>query len=125
MCVLKDRFRVSQRRASRVAGQNRNTQSRPVAVTAIEEQKLRRRIRKLARFMFAGAGEGVFCEPASTASVAGLVKRREEVPAGSTVVCVLTGNGLKDPTTAIEHNDSKFHTGLDPDKATVAQVMGF
>ena len=41
------------------------------------------------------------------------------------MVCVLTGNGLKDPTTAIEHNDSKFHTGLDADTAKVAQVMGF
>ena len=72
-----------------------------------------------------GSGEGVFCEPASAASVAGLIKRREEVPVGATVVCVLTGNGLKDPTTAIENNDSKFHTGLDPDTATVARVMGF
>jgi threonine synthase len=72
-----------------------------------------------------GSGEGVFCEPASAASVAGLLKRQAEVPAGATVVCVLTGNGLKDPTTAIEHNDSRFHTGLDPDTATVARVMGF
>ena len=72
-----------------------------------------------------GSHEGVFCEPASAASVAGLLKRRDEVPAGATVVCVLTGNGLKDPTTAIEHNDAKFHTGLEADTATVAKVMGF
>ena len=72
-----------------------------------------------------GSGEGVFCEPASAASVAGLIKRQDEVPAGATVVCVLTGNGLKDPTTAIEHNDSIFHTGLDADTIKVAQVMGF
>lgn len=72
-----------------------------------------------------GSGEGVFCEPASAASVAGLLKRREEVPHGATVVCVLTGNGLKDPTTAIENNDSLFHTGLEPDTDTVARVMGF
>jgi threonine synthase len=72
-----------------------------------------------------GSGEGVFCEPASAASVAGLIKRREEVPPGATVVCVLTGNGLKDPTTAIENNDARFHTGLDPDTDTVARVMGF
>ncbi len=45
--VLQDRFRVSQRRACRLAGQNRNTQRRPVA--DIEKQKLRRRIRELAR----------------------------------------------------------------------------
>ncbi|MEB3297813.1 MAG: threonine synthase [Cyanobacteriota bacterium] len=72
-----------------------------------------------------GSREGVFCEPASAASVAGLLKRREEVPAGATVVCVLTGNGLKDPTTAIEHNDAMFHTGLEADTATVAKVLGF
>jgi threonine synthase len=72
-----------------------------------------------------GREEGVFCEPASAASVAGLLKRKDEVPANSTVVCVLTGNGLKDPTTAIEHNDSRFYTGLEPDTAIVARVMGF
>ena len=72
-----------------------------------------------------GSGEGVFCEPASAASVAGLIKRREEVPVGATVVCVLTGNGLKDPDTAIENNDAAFHTGLDAETDTVARVMGF
>ena len=40
---------MSQRRACRLAGQNRNTQRRPVPLTAIDEQKLRRRIRKLTR----------------------------------------------------------------------------
>jgi threonine synthase len=43
--------------------------------------------------------ESVFCEPASAASVAGLLKFG--VPKGVTVVCVLTGNGLKDPDTAV------------------------
>jgi putative transposase len=47
--VLQDRFRVSQRRACWLAGQNRNTQRRPVPLADIEEQKLRRRIRELAR----------------------------------------------------------------------------
>ena len=47
--VLKDRLRVSERRACRLAGQNRNTQRRPVPLADIEEQKLRRRIRELAR----------------------------------------------------------------------------
>jgi threonine synthase len=42
--------------------------------------------------------EGVFCEPASAASVAGLLKYGAE----GRVVCVLTGNGLKDPDTAID-----------------------
>ncbi len=51
--------------------------------------------------------EGVFCEPASAASVAGLIKlaRAGQVPDGSTVVCVLTGHGLKDPDNAILHGD--------------------
>jgi threonine synthase len=46
--------------------------------------------------------EGIFCEPASAASVAGLLKLPElDIDlAGKTVVCILTGNGLKDPGTA-------------------------
>ena len=47
--VLQDRFRVSQRRACRLACQHRNTQRRPVPLADIEEQKLRRRIRELAQ----------------------------------------------------------------------------
>ena len=43
--------------------------------------------------------ESVFCEPASAASVAGLLK--VGAPPGATVVCVLTGHGLKDPDIAI------------------------
>jgi threonine synthase len=46
--------------------------------------------------------EGVFCEPSSAASVAGVAKaaRAGELDPDALVVCVLTGNGLKDPTTA-------------------------
>ncbi len=47
--VLQDRFRASQLRACRLVGQNRTTQRGPVPVATIEEQKLRRRIRELAR----------------------------------------------------------------------------
>ena len=53
----------------------------------------------LAAYSLLASAEGVFCEPASAASVAGLLQ--QGVPAGSTVVCVLTGHGLKDPDTAI------------------------
>ena len=49
-------------------------------------------------YSFLGAREGVFCEPASAASVAGLLKYGAE----GRVVCVLTGHGLKDPTTALQ-----------------------
>ena len=48
--------------------------------------------------------EGVFCEPASSASLAGLLKRVNsgESFEGKTIVCVITGNGLKDPDVANE-----------------------
>jgi len=51
----------------------------------------------LAAYALLGEREGVFCEPASAASVAGLLKYGAE----GRVVCVLTGHGLKDPTTAL------------------------
>jgi len=51
-------------------------------------------------YKFLAAGEGVFCEPASAASVAGLMKYG--APEGVTrIVCILTGHGLKDPQTAL------------------------
>ena len=48
--------------------------------------------------------EGVLCEPASAASVTGLIKAHNEgkVQAGTDIVCILTGNGLKDPDNAIK-----------------------
>ena len=48
--------------------------------------------------------EGIFCEPASAASVAGVYKlwKQGKLPEDSTIVAVLTGNGLKDPTSAME-----------------------
>jgi threonine synthase len=69
--------------------------------------------------------EGVFCEPASAASVAGLLKVKEQVPNDATVVCVLTGNGLKDPNSAIDHSLGDVKKGLKLDLETVAQAMGF
>ncbi|HWP00805.1 MAG TPA: threonine synthase [Methylococcus sp.] len=47
--------------------------------------------------------EGIFCEPASAASLAGVLRdvRNGKIAAGSTIVLTLTGNGLKDPDTAI------------------------
>jgi threonine synthase len=49
-----------------------------------------------------GSHEGVFCEPASAASVAGLLRYGAE----GRVVCVLTGHGLKDPQTAMDRASS-------------------
>ena len=47
--------------------------------------------------------EGVFCEPASAASIAGVEKmnRKGLLPKEGTIVCTLTGHGLKDPDTAL------------------------
>jgi threonine synthase len=62
-------------------------------IRAVTDDEILDAYRYLARF------ESVFCEPASAASVAGIMKFG--VPEGATVVCVLTGNGLKDPDTAL------------------------
>ena len=69
--------------------------------------------------------EGVFCEPASAASVAGLLKVKDRVPDNATVVCVLTGNGLKDPSCAVEHSLNDLKQGIPNDIDRVAKVMGF
>ena len=52
--------------------------------------------------------EGIFCEPASAASLAGAIARAAagDFAEGERVVCVLTGHGLKDPATAIESGAS-------------------
>jgi len=50
--------------------------------------------------------EGIFCEPASAASVAGLLKYGAD--GAEQVVCVLTGRGLKDPETALANNDGRI-----------------
>lgn len=69
--------------------------------------------------------EGIFCEPASAASVAGLLKVKDQVPPGATVVCVLTGNGLKDPDTAIRYSNNQLKQGIEPTLGAVAAAMGF
>ena len=58
--------------------------------------------------------EGVLAEPASAASVAGLIKFKDQVKEGSKIVCILTGNGLKDPDNAIKYsNDEVKKTSSD------------
>lgn len=55
------------------------------------------------------ANEGILCEPASAASVAGLIKANKAglVKEGSKIVCILTGNGLKDPDSAIKYSGTE------------------
>jgi threonine synthase len=64
-----------------------------------------------------GSREGVFCEPASAASVAGLLKYGAE----GRVVCVLTGHGLKDPTTAMSRAGSVIP--CEPEIGAVEQAV--
>jgi threonine synthase len=54
-------------------------------------------------YQLVASKEGLFVEPASAASVAGTIKlaKAGKIPDGSTVVCILTGHGLKDPDNAI------------------------
>jgi threonine synthase len=54
-------------------------------------------------YKFLAAKEGIFVEPASAASVAGVLKKAKEgyFKKGSSIVCILTGHGLKDPDRAI------------------------
>ncbi len=72
-----------------------------------------------------GKEEGIFCEPASASSVAGLLKLKDNIPDNAKVVCVLTGNGLKDPDCAIKNNNSLFKSGIDPNMENIAKMMGF
>ena len=70
-------------------------------------------------YRFLAAHEGVFCEPASAAGVAGLLKHGAE-DAGR-VVCVLTGHGLKDPQTALARAGSVVP--CEPDLPAVEQAV--
>jgi threonine synthase len=71
-------------------------------------------------YRFLAATESVFCEPASAASVAGLLDMG--VPEGSTVVCVLTGHGLKDPDRAIA--EIAVPTAVDADYDAIRTELG-
>jgi threonine synthase len=67
------------------------------AIRAVTDDEIMAAYRQIARL------EGVFCEPASAAGVA-LLKQAAaagDVPGGTQCVCVLTGNGMKDPERAV------------------------
>jgi threonine synthase len=55
-------------------------------------------------YRFIASREGIFCEPASAASLAGVIKlsKQDYFSKGDTVVCTLTGHGLKDPDNALK-----------------------
>jgi threonine synthase len=84
------------------------------AISAVTDAEI------LEAYRFLASEESVFCEAASAASVAGLMKTG--VPAGATVVCVLTGHGLKDPDLAI--SQISVPTPVDADFGAVLDSLG-
>lgn len=79
----------------------------------------------VAAYQLIARQEGIFCEPASAAGVAGVIKlaKTGQIPDGSTVVCVLTGHGLKDPDNAIMFGERPTFV---PCKAeAIAKMLGY
>jgi threonine synthase len=78
----------------------------------------------LAAYRLLAAKEGLFCEPASAAGVAGLLKRHASggLDAGQSIVCTLTGNGLKDPQWALE--GASDPVVIPVDVAAAARALG-
>jgi threonine synthase len=74
----------------------------------------------LSAFRLLASREGMFCEPASAASVAGLLKYGPD--GASEIVCVLTGRGLKDPETAIANNDGRIIPCV-PERAAIEEAV--
>ena len=78
----------------------------------------------LEAYRLVASSEGVFCEPASAASIAGVIKayRRGLFKGDETIVCTLTGNGLKDPDTVIKASDKPVE--MPPDLNEIAKYLG-
>jgi threonine synthase len=83
------------------------------AIRAVSDDEI------LAAYRLLAAREGVFCEPASAAGVAGLLKYGADD--AKRVVCVLTGHGLKDPQTALAHAGSVVP--CEPELAAVERAV--
>lgn len=79
----------------------------------------------LEAYQMVASTEGVFCEPASAASIAGLIKKSREgyFETGARIVCTLTGHGLKDPDNAIKV--SRDPVVCEPEMKKVLDVLGF
>ncbi|MEX2158913.1 MAG: threonine synthase [Dehalococcoidia bacterium] len=88
-------------------------------IRAVSDEEILEAYRRMAQ------EEGVFCEPASAAGVAGLLKlARDGVDlSGKTVVCIITGSGLKDPERAMAEFAQEL-TPVAPDLDAVERAMG-
>ena len=88
-------------------------------VAAVSDQQI------LDAYHFLATEEGVFCEPASAASVAGLLTHGLPVVEGAaapeSIVCVLTGHGLKDPDTALGKAPAVI--GCEPTTTAVEKIV--
>jgi threonine synthase len=89
------------------------------AIDAVTDQEILAAYRDLVRH------EGIFCEPSSAASVAGVRKMAAagEIDPGATIVCVLTGHGLKDPETAAANVDPPLEAEASVDG--LREVLGW
>jgi threonine synthase len=87
------------------------------AIEAVTDRQILAAYRRVAH-------EGLFVEPASAASVAGMLELHAagRLPAGATVVCILTGHGLKDPEWAI--SGAAHPTTVPADAGAVAAELG-
>jgi threonine synthase len=83
------------------------------AIRAVTDQQI------LAAYQFLASSEGIFCEPASAASVAGLLAHGADD--AQRVVCVLTGHGLKDPQTAL--GQAGAVVPCDPELAAIERAV--
>jgi threonine synthase len=83
------------------------------AIRAVTDQQI------LAAYQFLASSEGIFCEPASAASVAGLLAHGAD--GAQRVVCVLTGHGLKDPETALRQAGAVVP--CDPELAAIERAV--
>ncbi len=83
------------------------------AIRAVTDQQI------LAAYQFLASSEGIFCEPASAASVAGLLAHGAD--GAQRVVCVLTGHGLKDPETAL--GQAGAVVPCDPELAAIERAV--
>jgi threonine synthase len=84
----------------------------------------------LAAYQMLASTEGIFCEPASAASIAGVIEKNKQgyFEKGGRVVCTLTGHGLKDPDTAIKVSTGPTATcepvTCEPELEKVLNVLG-
>jgi threonine synthase len=89
------------------------------AIDSVTDEEILSAYRRMAQ------EEGIFCEPASAASVAGLLKmaRSGAELSGQTAVCIITGSGLKDPERAMAEFSPELYA-VAPDLSAVEREMG-